>query len=80
MIADELLVLRRLFAVAMRDVEGGRIRNQQGPFGRRCDEWNHHAGDEGPCLVTTPARAATAFGAVVTLAAAVTGALAAVLP
>jgi hypothetical protein len=37
----------------MRDVEGGRIRNQQGPFGRRCAEWNHHANDEGPCLVTT---------------------------
>ncbi|AJF68594.1 hypothetical protein SVTN_33900 [Streptomyces vietnamensis] len=39
----------------MRDVERGRIRNQQGPFGRRCVEWNHHANDEGPCLVTTPA-------------------------
>lgn len=38
----------------MRDVERGRIRNQQGPFGRRCAEWNHHANDEGPCLVTTP--------------------------
>ncbi|MGX1480773.1 UNVERIFIED_CONTAM: hypothetical protein RKD50_009581 [Streptomyces canus] len=39
----------------VRDVEHGRIRNQQGPFGRRCDEWNHHANDEGPYLVTTPA-------------------------
>jgi hypothetical protein len=38
-----------------RDVERGRIRNQQGPFGRRCAEWNHHANDQGPCLVTTPA-------------------------
>ena len=37
----------------MRDVERGSIRNQQGPFGRRCAEWNHHANDEGPCLVTT---------------------------
>ncbi|SCD83846.1 hypothetical protein GA0115242_115725 [Streptomyces sp. SolWspMP-5a-2] len=39
----------------MRDVERGRIQNQQDPFGRRCDEWNHHANDEGPCLVTTTA-------------------------
>jgi hypothetical protein len=38
----------------VRDVERGRIRNQQGPFGRRCDEWNHHANDEGPYLVTNP--------------------------
>ncbi|MBB4980447.1 hypothetical protein GGE06_001355 [Streptomyces sp. SFB5A] len=29
--------------------------NLQGLFGRRCAEWNHHANDEGPCLVTTPA-------------------------
>ncbi|MFF7443033.1 hypothetical protein [Streptomyces sp. NPDC008122] len=39
----------------MRDVEHGRMRNQQGPFGRRCAEWNHHANDKGPCLVTMPA-------------------------
>lgn len=37
----------------MRDVEHGGIRNQQGPFGRRYSEWNHHATDQGPCLVTT---------------------------
>lgn len=36
-------------------IEHGRIRNQQGPSGRRCVDWNHHAHDEGPCLVTTPA-------------------------
>lgn len=35
-------------------VERGRIPNQQGLFGRRCVEWNHHANDEGPCLVTPP--------------------------
>lgn len=39
----------------VRDIEHGRIRNQQGLFGRRCDEWNHHANDEGPCHVTIPA-------------------------
>jgi hypothetical protein len=39
----------------MRNVEHGRIRNQHGPFGRRCDECNHHANDEAPYLVTTPA-------------------------
>src|SRR6476620_1932019 len=33
----------------IRDVEHGSIRNQQGPFGRGCAEWNHHANDEGPC-------------------------------
>ena len=43
-----------MFDELMRDVERGRIRNRQGPFGRRCAEWNHHADDEGPCLVTTP--------------------------
>lgn len=44
-----------MFDELVRDVERGRIRNQQGPFGRRCAEWNHHANDKGPCLVTTPA-------------------------
>lgn len=39
----------------VRDVERGRIRNQQGPFGRQRVEWNHHANDEGSCLATTPA-------------------------
>ncbi|MER7600308.1 hypothetical protein, partial [Streptomyces hydrogenans] len=39
----------------MRDVEHGSIRKPSGPFGCRCDEWNHHANDQGPCLVTTPA-------------------------
>ncbi len=36
----------------VRNVGHGRIRNQQGPSGRRCAEWNHHANDEGPCPVT----------------------------
>ena len=35
------------------DVQHGWLRNQQGLAGRRCAEWNHHANDEGPCLVTT---------------------------
>ncbi|SDN68765.1 hypothetical protein SAMN05444921_13364 [Streptomyces wuyuanensis] len=39
----------------VRDVEHGRIRNQQLPFGRQRVEWNCHANDEGPCLVTAPA-------------------------
>lgn len=38
----------------VRNVEHGSIRNQQGPSGRRRAEWNHHADDEGPCLVTAP--------------------------
>lgn len=38
-----------------RNIEHGRIRNQQGPFGRQRVERDHHAKDEGPCLVTTPA-------------------------
>ncbi|GFH67526.1 hypothetical protein Srut_40400 [Streptomyces rutgersensis] len=57
-VADLAMLVQQpghMLDVLMRDVEHGRIRNQQGPFGRRCDEWNHHANDKGPCLVTTPA-------------------------
>lgn len=39
----------------VRGIEHSRVRDQKGPSGRRCDEWNHHANDEGPRLVTTPA-------------------------
>ncbi|MDQ0904848.1 hypothetical protein QFZ22_000833 [Streptomyces canus] len=32
----------------VRDVEHGSIRNHQGPFGRRCAEWNHTPTTRGP--------------------------------